>query len=402
MKASIAAVLLSLLSAAPARAQGMPPALVEVAPVEMRTVAAGRTFVGTIRADRESVVGAEVSGRIAEMLVREGDVVKEGQPLARIKSRIVEARLAAAKADIRMREAELEELHNGTRPEDLEQARARVARDKAEVDYRAWQSEKAADLYERKSTTAADVQETQFALKAAQGRLAESEAALRLAEEGPRKERIAQAEASLESRRAVLAQLEEELAQHTVTAPFDGWVVAKRAELGQWVGTGDAIAVVASLAVVEMVAAVPQDAVQGIRVGEQVEVTTRGRLPGTVVAVVPEADLRGRTFPVRIRVENPMDDGVPRLKAGMLARVTLAVGDAVPTLLVPKDAIVLGGPAPVVWVVDQGGGGKVVPVEIGAGYGDKVGVKAQLAEGDRVVVRGNERLMPGQPLRIKE
>lgn len=402
MKALLAAALPLVLLAPAVRAQGMPPALVEVAPVEKRTVAAGRTFVGTIRPFRESVVGAEVSGRIAEMLVRDGDAVKEGQPLARIKSRIVEARLAAARAELKMRDAELEELKNGTRPEELDQARARVARDKAEVAYRAWQSEKSAELYDRKSTTAADVQETQFALKAAQGRLAESEAALRLAEEGPRKERIAQAEAAAAARRAVVAQLEEELAQHTVAAPFDGWVVAQRAELGQWVGTGDAIAVVASLAVVEMVAAVPQDAIQGIRVGEEVTVVTREHLPGKVVAVVPEADLRGRTFPVRIRVENPVDGGVPRLKAGMLARVTLAVGDAQPTLLVPKDAIVLGGPVPVVWAVDAQGGGKIVPVEIGAGYGEKVGVKAALAEGDRVVVRGNERLQPGQPLRIKE
>jgi len=397
------AVIILGLFAAVAVAQGMPPALVEVAAVEQKTVAAGRTFVGTIRPFRESVVGAEVAGRIAEMLVRDGDRVKADQPLARLKSRVIEVRIAAAKADVKLRTAELDELKNGTRKEDLVQARARVTRDKAEVGYRAWQAEKAVELFDRSSTTAADVKESRYALTAAKGRLAESEAALRLLEEGPRKEKIVQAEAALEASRAVLAQLQEELAQHTVAAPFDGWVVSKRAEVGQWVGAGNAIAVVAALDVVEMVVPVPQDAVLGIRIGQKVEVDAVGRHPGEVAAIVPEADVRGRTFPVRIRIQNPVVGNLPKLKAGMLARVTLAVGKELPTLLVPKDAIVLGGPAPIVWVIDEkSGGGRIAPVTIGAGYGDKVGVTGPLKPGDRVVVRGNERLRPGQPLRIKE
>ena len=372
------------LFAAAALAQGqMPPAVVEVDKVAKKSVAAGRTFVGTLRPFRSSTVGAEVGGRVAEMLVRDGDRVKKGQPLARLKSRVVEARLAIATATVKLRTAELDELNNGTRKEDLVQARARVARDKAEVEYREWQSAKAKELFDRNSTTAADVKETGFALKAAAGRLAESEAALRLLEEGPRKEKIVQAEASLESARSALAQLEEELAQHTVAAPFDGWVVAKRAEVGQWVAAGDAVAVVTALDVVEMIVPVPQDAVGGITIGQKVEVDVGARHPGEVVAVVPEADVRGRTFPVRIRIKNPMADGQPVLKAGMLARVTLAVGKEQPTLLVPKDAIVLGNQAPIVWKIDEKGAGHIVPVTIGAGYGAMVGVTGQLQEGDR-------------------
>jgi len=400
------ALILTAAVAATAHAQGRGPALVEVATVEKKSVAAGRTFVGTIRPFRESVVGAEVPGHISELLVREGDRVKEGQPLARLKSRIIAARIAAAEAEVALRAAELEELRNGTREEELQQARARVARDKAEVEYREWQAEKAAQLYERNSTTAADVKETRFARKAAEGRLQESEAALKLALEGPRKERIVQAEAALEARRALLAQFKEEFAQHTVPAPFDGWIVAKRAEVGQWVGTGDAVAVVSALDPVELVVPVPQDAVRGVRLGQAVEVDAGVRLPGEIVAIVPEADIRGRTFPVRVRIDNPLDeDGMPTLKAGMLARVTLAVGRPEPTLLVPKDAVVLGGRmGPVVWVAGEDGMGKVVPVVLGAGYGDKLAVTGDLAEGARVVVRGNERLNPHQPrqLRIKE
>ena len=106
-----AVVLLGVLAALVA-AQGMPPALVEVAKVEKKTVAAGRTFVGTIRPFQESVVGAEVAGRVAEMLVREGDRVKTGQVIARLRSRLIEVRIEAAKGGMKLAEAQLAELKN--------------------------------------------------------------------------------------------------------------------------------------------------------------------------------------------------------------------------------------------------------------------------------------------------
>ncbi len=67
---------------------------------------------------------------------------------------------------------------------------------------------------------------------------------------------------------------------------------------------------------------------------------------GRVALIIPEADARARTFPVKVRVENPPEDNGPLLKAGMYARVTLPTGPTQNALLVPKDALVLGGPQP--------------------------------------------------------
>ena len=85
----------------------------------------------------------------------------------------------------------------------------------------------------------------------------------------------------------------------------------------------------------------------------------------------------------------------------MLARVTLAVGPQQDALLVPKDALVLGGPSPVVMVVQTDPETKQsivnsVPVAVGVADGPLIQVSGSLQKGQEVVVLGNERIFPGQ------
>jgi multidrug efflux pump subunit AcrA (membrane-fusion protein) len=66
---------------------------------------------------------------------------------------------------------------------------------------------------------------------------------------------------------------------------------------------------------------------------------------------------------------------------------------------VPKDALVLGGTGTAVYIViDQSA--RMVPVKTGAGHGPLIEVEGELKDGQKVVVRGNERLRPGQPVQI--
>jgi multidrug efflux pump subunit AcrA (membrane-fusion protein) len=127
---------------------------------------------------------------------------------------------------------------------------------------------------------------------------------------------------------------------------------------------------------------------------------------GRIYRIVPQADLRSRNFPVKVRIKNTIDaNHVPLIKAGMFARVVLPVGGRTQdALLVPKDAIVTGGPAgPVVWIVDgndQGGKARSVPVQSGSAYGSWIVVKGALAEGQLVVIEGNEGLRPDQAVQV--
>jgi hypothetical protein len=127
---------------------------------------------------------------------------------------------------------------------------------------------------------------------------------------------------------------------------------------------------------------------------------------GTVALIVPQADLKSRSFPVKVRLQNHFTDGIPYIKPGMLARVTLPTGAPTKAMLVPKDAIVLGGPTPVVFAVAESKDAKgpstvrKVPVQLGVVEGGLIEVKGELSAGDQVVSQGNERLMNGQPVSV--
>jgi HlyD family secretion protein len=228
---------------------------------------------------------------------------------------------------------------------------------------------------------------------------------------GPRKEQIAQARAQVGMQEATAERLKDQLSKHTIVSRFDGYVTKEHSEVGQWVKQGDPVAEVVALDEVEIVAYVVEQHVPHVRVGMQVIVDVPAisgqRFSGVVSEIVPQADVQARTFPVKIRVENQFTDKVPLLKSGMYARVSLPTGGLQTATLVSKDALVLGGAQPVVFVVEgateNGQAGKVVPVpvQVGVADGGMIQVTGPIKAGQLVVVQGNERLRPGQDVAIQ-
>ena len=204
-----------------------------------------------------------------------------------------------------------------------------------------------------------------------------------------------------------MERIDDQLAKHTIRAPFAGWVVERFTEKGQWVTRGGLIARIAELERVKVVAEVPEMSIRFLRPGAEVRVefdaAPEQSWVGQVARVVPQADLLSRSFPVEVLLENRVIDGVPVLKGGMLARAWLPVGQTGSVTVVPKDAVVLGVARPFVYCIDQtattAGGvtGTVRPVEValGATVEGQVEVRNGIEPGQLVVTRGNERLRPG-------
>jgi multidrug efflux pump subunit AcrA (membrane-fusion protein) len=387
-------------------AQG-PVAPVVVAPIEEREVRPTRLFVGDVRPTREVLVGTDVAGRVVDYPIDEGLTVEAGDVLAGLRDDQLEFQLEAARAELRTLEAQLEELRNGSRPEEIAQASARLAAAKAEEELRSWQLEKAEELYRTETVAEDQLREAQWNAAVATARRIEAEQALRLAREGPRDEVKAQAAGRVAAQRARVELLEDELARHVIRAPFHGSIVEERTEAGAWLRQGDPVARIVALDTVDVELPVPEDFVTGLSLGQQVVV----RLPalggqefaGEIHAITPLADLRARTFPVRIRIPNLLDDGVPRLKAGMFAQARLPTGVPQRALTVPKDALVLGGDRTIVYVVGDDSLARAVAVEVGEAVDGEIVVRgADLGPGMRVVVQGNERLRPGQPVEVTE
>lgn len=383
-----------------------PPASVPVvvARVERQELALGQSFVGTVFPARVSDVGSAVDGRVMKFPVLEGQSVAAGQPIAELLRGLLEIEKAGAIAELDRRRQVLAELRAGSRPEEIEQRRAAVQGLEARTEYARSRLERLRRLAERGTSTADELLDGETEFRQVEADLKSSQAALELAEAGPREEQIAQAAAAVAVQEADVERINDQLAKHTIRSPFDGWIVERFTEEGQWVSRGGLVARVAELSRVEVEVQVPEVAIASLATGMDVrldfDAAREQTWIGRIERVVPQADLLSRSFPVKVILENRIVNGQPMLKGGMLARAWLPVGKTGLVTVVPKDALVLGGGSPVVFTVDVSqappGTGVVrpIPVSLGATVGGGVEITGSIKSGALVVIRGNERLRP--------
>jgi HlyD family secretion protein len=440
--------------APPARAQlGPPPDVpVVVARVASRPVKDEVTFIGTVEPDRSVTVQAEVAGRVVRAEPREGDLVSGGQTVLAELDRVPnqlglgEARALAAKArqewdklstgyrpeeidearqTVARAEARLRDLVTGARPQEREQAKSALAESEARRVWaerelqraeqlvrqqliaaqerdRAWQAYEVARSQERAAREQVALVEAGTRpeqIEAARAEVRQAQERLRLLRAGPRAEEIAQAEA--EYRRATFGveRLEDELRRMVIVAPFTGFLVRKRVEVGAWLRPGDPVADLIDLDPVLVVGPVNERDAGRLRTGARARVTLDAHpertFTGELAHVVPQADRETRAFPVKVRVRNPEQ----LLKSGMFARVTLELPGARRAVHVPRDAIVRRDGAALVFVVENGVA-QARAVRTGQAAGGLVEVlDGALAAGQEVVVVGNDALRDGAKVR---
>jgi len=381
---------------------------VRVVPVQQREVASYKTFVGTVHPSKHAVLGSAVDGRVVEFNFEEGDFVKANEPVAQLLINTISLQRDAADAELKVRQAELDELENGTRPLEVEQMQARMLAAQSRHEYMKLRRDRAVELYEKRGVTSKEVyDEAVSAADAAEQEYMDALKAYELAAEGPRVEQINQAKARVSVQEAIVQELNDRINKYTIRSLFDGYLVKKSTEIGAWANSGGAIAEVAKLDVVDVVANVPEQDIPFVRVGREVQVEVFAypgrRFPGKVIAVIPQADIRARTFPVKVRVPNQFEDDQPVLKAGMMGDVMLQTSETKLGLLVPKDAVVLNRGAKVVYVVtpaEKGQIARMVPVKLGIQEETDIEIMGEIEPGMNVVTDGNERLRPGQPVTI--
>jgi len=176
------------------------------------------------------------SERIAEVLVREGDRVEAGQVLARLETNRLLPRLRQAEARVSAQAEALRRLRNGTRPEEIAQARAALSAARAEAANAHSQYERLQGISESSNGRAVskqDLDATHAALEMGEARAQSQRKALELALAGPREEDIAQAQAQLEGAQAELALLQRQLKDAELLAPVDAVVRNRLMEAGE-------------------------------------------------------------------------------------------------------------------------------------------------------------------------
>jgi membrane fusion protein PltH len=175
------------------------------------------------------------SERVAAVLAQEGDRVRKGQVLARLDTSRLGPQVAQAAAQAAAQRQVVTRLRNGSRPEEIAQARANVQSAKADAVNAGLQYERVKSAMESSAGRAVkqqDVDNAKAALDVAEAKLVVNQKALDLAIAGPRKEDIAEAEAQLRANEAQLALLQQQLADAQLIAPVDAVVRTRVMEPG--------------------------------------------------------------------------------------------------------------------------------------------------------------------------
>jgi RND family efflux transporter MFP subunit len=323
----------------------------EVRPV--RTVVVGQsngtvgaTYSGEIRARYESQLGFRTAGKIVARLVEVGSHVKRGQPLLQLDPAQESLQLAAAGAEV-------------------DAARSRVGQ--ARLDLRRSEA-----LLTHQFASQAEVDHQRLALD--------------------------QAEAQLRSATARQQFNANQRGYTTLVADRDGVVSALRAEAGQVVAAGQAVAIVAADGEREVAISVPESRVDELRQARSLQVAVWAHpgqsWTGTLRELAPDTDSVTRTYSARISIAKP-DPALLRL--GMTASVLAPDVDGKSAIRLPLTAIVDGGAKRSVWVVDTKSKRVAArEVKLGSAQNDSVLVTSGLAGGETVVTAGVHMLQPDQ------
>lgn len=184
---------------------------------------------------RQVALAFPASERVARVLAEEGQKVKAGEVLAELDTRGLRLHLAKAEAQAAAQQQALARLKAGTRPEELAQSRARTAAAQADADLARQQLERAQAVQQDskgRAISQQDVDAARARAKATQATLEQARQGQALAQHGPRREDIAQAQAQLDAANAAIALLNYQLGESSLKAPRDAVVRARLMEAG--------------------------------------------------------------------------------------------------------------------------------------------------------------------------
>ncbi len=316
--------------------------------------------LGRFVAKQAGVVAARVAGAVESYNVEVGDQVAEGDTLAMIVADAFEWERNRRRADVATAKAALETSRASQKLLDQELARLEGLKESP-----AYSQARYNDKHQETVRARSQVTQAQAALRSA-------EAALQLAE----------------------IQLDDT----AVLAPYGGTVTQRHSEAGAYLRVGDPVIALLDNHNLEIEADVPSNRTSGLTPGRELRAVIDGgaEVKAVVRAVIPDENPRTRTRRARFAVTLSHDTD-RNMAANQSVTVDIPAGEVGSVVTVHKDAILNRGGGQLV-VLNDGGKASFRSVQLGQAVGDRFVVKGGLNDGDIVVIRGNERLRPGQTI----
>ncbi|MEO0835613.1 MAG: efflux RND transporter periplasmic adaptor subunit [Cyanobacteria bacterium J06642_3] len=372
---------------------------------------------GTVQAYERTPVMSQISGlQIVDVMVERGDYVKQGQVLARLNNRVLNAEQVQAKAAVNQAQARLNELQAGSRGEEIAQAESRVANAQSAIA----ETESELELIQKRVERNTNLQSegaisrdqldevlnqarvAESKLAAAKANLNERQQALAQLKAGSRPQTITQAQAELAQAQGRLQAIEAQLEDTTVTAPRAGIIASREAKVGQTTDTSEMLFTIIQDGRLELSLQVPETLIGKIQPGQTVQITASNNqnleLTGQVREIDPLIDNNSRQATVKVDLPSGTN-----LKPGMFLQAAINT-DTNQGLAVPIEALLPQSEnRAIAFVVQPDNTVKAQQVSLGEILSEqRVEIVEGLQPGDRIVLKGAVYLKDGDKVAISQ
>jgi RND family efflux transporter MFP subunit len=372
-------------SAAESATPAAEPTAVSIVAVESRPLERQLRVTGSLIADEQAEVSAEVAGRITATPVERGTRVGAGALLVRISGAESGAQLQEAQANAGQIEARL-----GLAPgQPFEPRRVpEVMNAQASLDLAEAEFGRIRSLLDQKVVSQAEFDQRRTQVEAARQQY---KVTVNAAEQSYR---------LLEAARARVSLANKSVADTAVRAPFSGLVAERAVSVGDYVTKGTRVATVVSIDPLRVELTIPEQAVALVKIGQQVRVTVDA-YPGedfaaTVRFVSPALRVDQRALTVEAVVPNT--DG--RLKPGFFATAMIQQGTSAPALTVPEAAVETVSGTSRVYTVKDGKAEERI-VTLGEKVDGQIELTSGVAKGDQLVAEPRGRITDGMAVKNK-
>ncbi|WP_352399769.1 efflux RND transporter periplasmic adaptor subunit [Anaerotignum sp.] len=319
---------------------------VEVSTIGKDTISSNFTYSGKASAAKEIAVAPTIPGEVLNYNFEVGDNVKENQVLFTVDSSNLNDQLRSAQANYNVSKLNLENAEKTYNNNKI--------------------------LFDQGIISQTEMDQIKLAFESAK--------------------------ANIQALEINLEVLQKNIGDCSVTAPMSGVIVSRSVERGSFASQSTPAYVIMDLSTIKVEVGVSEQAVNSIKIGDEVEVRmsaiSQVPLIGKVSTISPASNQTG-TYSVKVELNNK--DGV--IKSGMLAEVSFTKEKADDALVLPRNAVLTKNDETYIYVI-EGDTAKKTPVTIGIETGETIQITSNLPEGTQVVTRGQTYLTDGEKVTI--
>ena len=316
--------------------------------------------IGRFIAKESGIVATRIAERVHKMMVQVGDRVEKGDVVAKLSSDRLNSRIQLLQSDLRRMDSQLaKEVANDKK---MEQTHKRILALRSSNAFRK----------DREQDSERDLEVTG--------------------------EMVSRAKADISRAKANLTMGQIALEDAKIIAPYQGVVVKRHTISGNYVRVGDPIITLLNDTDLEIEADVPSIRALELKANTKVKAKLQNGLSfnAYIRAVIPQENSQTRALAVRLNIgDGPHTRG---LTGNQSVTLQIPIGKSTKVITVHKDAVIVKNGEKMVFIVKQGKV-SIQPTKLGRAAGGRFEVLDGLKPGDIVVIRGNERLRPGESVK---